>query len=184
MTHPENNPLTGTTADDCGPFFVHWRDVPGLTAEQTAELENEARDPWGPFQSDNFLLAQARRYQADNLLAAAFIGDIPRPPDAQNVQRWQENGDGRWYRQFAGTRRDPEGKPRPCECNDLDCDEMVTVAGIVGIAGVQFSDGTIHRWVDHVWLRDHAAPEDVRAVAAAMNEAADELDRIAGGDTR
>lgn len=173
MTHPENTSRS-RTAD------THWRDVPGLTAEQIAELENEAKDPC-PFLGggDDWLLAKARHHQADNLLAAAFIGDIPRPPDARNVLRWQDNGDGRWYREFAGTSREAEGEPRPCEC---DGNEMGTVAGTVGIAGVQFSDGTVHRWVEHVWLRGEAGPEDVRALAAALTEAADELDRIAGVD--
>ena len=107
------------------------------------------------------------------VITHALFPDIPPPPDATEVYRWDtdRNGDN-WHREFAGPTFIATGTPIECDCG---CGETDDTAGTVRIFGVQFADGTTHRIIDTVEIRDDADAADACALAAALLNAADHL---------
>jgi hypothetical protein len=59
--------------------------------------------PYGAHQAG--LLFTAREYVQQNA-AAALFADVPPPPDPGTLYPWENDGDGKWFRFFAGTARE------------------------------------------------------------------------------
>jgi hypothetical protein len=146
-----------TTHDDNA---TTWRDLADqLTPKQQATLERYERD----FANHNIpptaeLLAIARDSAQHNLSDQMFA-DLPMPGGVQLAEHWQPDGD-EWARAFDGTSR---------TVKDTD----------VWIVGEQRASGAINR-VIHVYLggTDDLHSDDARQLAAALVEAADEIDRL------
>ncbi|WP_460359274.1 hypothetical protein [Mycobacterium sp. ZZG] len=143
-----------------------WRDLAdALTAEQAAYLANWESHPEipptldGPPSPDHHaraLLFAARAYLTQNAAAALYADVVPPPEDGHHYP-WEHDGDGRWFRYFAGTTR---------KVGDIE----------VIISGLQGTDGMITRTIT-------ADFEDIDAVtarqlAAALIEAADEIEAL------
>ena len=146
-----------------------WRDLrDALTAEQIAHLEDWENHPEIPPRIDSSaqsaeqharaLLFSAREYVSQNA-AAAVYADVAPPPDEGKHYPWEHNGDGRWMRLFTGTDRK-------------------VGSTIVMINGMQHSDGAITRSICIDGETEELDPSAARQVAAAMIEAADELERL------
>ena len=141
---------TMTTPDDTAQT---WRDVANkLTAAQIAHLERlECDEP-------KTLLEMARQWAAKNMIAAVPIGDVAPPAGAVRTFAWQL--DGNWFRDFEGTTR--RGGPAR-----------------VQIFGRQQADGSTRRWIAvparQLDALDAAA---TRELAAALTDAADEIERL------
>ena len=136
-----------------------WRDIDGLTAEQTEQL---TRGHAHNLLTEAELLDTARDYATDNQLQAAMAG-IPTPAGAVSVNRWYDDGEL--------TTRDVYGKG--CNVGDVN----------VRIIGQQDSTGAT------VWHVEFDAVEgtvggvnagQVRELAETLTEAAEELDRLNG----
>lgn len=144
-----------------------WRDLAdALTPAQVSYLEQWESHPEVPPLADGgvrspedhaeSLLFSAREYISQNA-AAALYADVAPPADDGTYYPWEHIGDGRWTRFFTGTER---------EVGETT----------VRITGMQYADGTITRTIT-------AHCEDVdaataRLLAAALIEAADELERL------
>lgn len=132
-----------------------WRDVADqLTAEQIAQLEGLERD------EPQTLLEMARQWAAKNMTTGMPFGDVAPPDGAVRTFDWQL--DSTWFRDFEGTAR--RGGPAR-----------------VQICGRQQADGSTRRWIA-VHTRHLAAldPPSARELAAALSEAADEMERLSG----
>jgi hypothetical protein len=156
-----------------------WRDLADqLTPEQVdLLLEREsapdehaalAGSPERTFDRDK-LLAGARHYARDNL-AVAMIDNIPEPAGAVEVTEWADPDSPGAFRLFYGATRTVE--------LDDGADINVTVLG------TQATDGSVD---EHGILIDGGSDDTItthegRRLAAALVEAADEVDRLAAGD--
>jgi hypothetical protein len=158
--------MVNQTSDDA----TTWRDLAdALTPHQIAYLENwESRPDLPPradgsarpsAQHERALLFTAREYSGQNA-AAALYADIAPPPEVGQHYPWEHFGDGTWTRFFVGTTR------------------KVGSAEVM-ITGLQSSDGSIERSIGVDGASDSLDASNARTLAAALLEAADELDRLA-----
>jgi hypothetical protein len=130
-----------------------WRDVADqLTAEQIAQLERiESDEP-------QTLLEMAREWAANNITAAVPLDDVAPPAGAVRTFHWQL--DSNWFRDFEGT------KHRGGQAH-------------VQIYGRQQADGSTRRWIAvHTRHLDGLDAAAARELAAALTEAADEIQRL------
>lgn len=148
-----------------------WRDLrDALTPSQVAYLENWESHPELPPLADGgspspedharALLFSAREYVSQNA-AAALYADVAPPPEDGEHYHWEHDGDGKWFRFFAGSTR---------EVGDTT----------VMINGLQSADGTITRSISIDGDSEGLDAARARAIAAAVLDAADELDRLEG----
>lgn len=155
-----------TTHDDNA---TTWRDLAdALTPPQIAYLENWENHPEIPPMADGSappaeqhalgLLFAAREYVGHNA-AAALYADVAPPPDDGQHHHWQHDGDGKWSRFFTGSTR---------EVGDTT----------VIISGFQDSSGTITRSITVDGDAEDLDAAQAREVAAALLDAAAELDRL------
>lgn len=145
-----------------------WRDLADqLTPKQTkklAELEQRCRLPSG--QKNEALLAGARKFAQENLVAQVVFGHLTHPEGATTVYPGGERTDGQgWSREFTGTKR--------------------KVCGVqVLIEGTQFAEGRSVReiYVTVSELGETAMSnldaDGARLLASKLIEAADELERL------
>lgn len=143
-----------TTSDDTA---RSWRDLAdALTAAQITQLERLERD------EPQALLKTAQQWAAENTTAAERFDEVAPPASAVRTFGWQR--DGTWFRDFAGTMR-PAGQAR------------------VQVFGRQRADGSVRRWITvhtrHLDALDAAA---ARTLAAALTDAADEIERLSVDD--
>lgn len=109
-----------------------WHDLADqLTADQRALLD--AMDDDGLL-DDGLLLSLARKHAADNLAAALL--DVPAPPDATEVDEWDDADSPNGYRCFRAAER-IIGR------GDLSWSRDI----MVGVRGVQYVDGRVERTV-------------------------------------
>jgi hypothetical protein len=153
-----------------------WRDMADqLTPEQAEWLEERERDPDSLVRAtgnpdhrvdDDSLLFSARRYAGNNL-AAAMIGDVPAPAGAVKLCEWGDPDTQDAFRLFWGATRSVK----------LDDDTEIDVI----IRGTQSADGTVeeHGILIEGGSDDVMTTGDVRRLAAALLEAADDIDRSA-----
>jgi preprotein translocase subunit SecD len=133
-----------------------WREVADrLTPEQAARFEIQQRSGDDP---------AAMRAMADELAAAnataAMSGQIAAPPDATRLYGWQSHGERTW-REFDGSTRQ-------------------VGSAVVRVRGQQFADGGCERWISVSATHDEEfQAEQARELAAALQAAADEADRLA-----
>lgn len=154
-----------TTPDDTART---WRSLSDeLTPEQVEKIaEAEKQSPLPDAEKAATLLEWARGWAQRNLDDHLMFGHLAAPADATAVYHCGERTDGRgWSREFCGTAR--------------------RVAGVsLDIEGTQFADGAVERMltvsVDD--LPDSIGgvldTDQARQLAAALIEAADELDRL------
>jgi hypothetical protein len=138
-----------TTSDDTAQT---WRDLAGqLTAAQITQLERlECDDPQ--------TLQKARQWAAKNMAASASFNDVAPPAGAVRTFGWQR--DSNWFRDFEGTKR-CAGQAR------------------VHVFGRQQADGSTRRWIAVYTRRlDALNASAARDLAAALNDAADEIERL------
>lgn len=149
-----------------------WRQLAdALTPDQITYIENWESRPDEPPNADGSprsyddhqrgLLYTAREFVGQNAAAALFADVAPPPEDGQHYH-WEHGGDGQWTRYFAGTVRD------------------IDKAAVI-INGFQSSDGTITRSICVDGETDDLDAAKARRIAAALIEAADELERLANG---
>jgi len=141
---------TMTTSDDTART---WRDLANqLTADQVRQLERlERHEP-------QTLLDMARQWATKNTDAAAGFDDIAPPDGAVRIFGWQR--DGNWFRDFEGTVR-RSGQAR------------------IHIFGRQQADGSARRWIGlHTRRLDAIDATTARGLAAALTDAADEIERL------
>ena len=130
-----------------------WREVADqLTAAQIAQLERLERD------EPQTLLEMARQWAANNTIAAVPLDDVAPPAGAVRTFAWQL--DSNWFRDFEGTTRHAR-------------------QARVQICGRQQADGSTRRWIA-VRTRhlDALEPAAARELAAALTDAADEIERL------
>lgn len=153
-----------TTHDDNA---TTWRDLTDqLTPEQVEKLSAAEKCSGLPdAEKAETLLEWARDHAEQNLRDQVMFGHLERPEGATQVYGCGERSDGRFSREFVGTARKVNG---------------VTVT----IDGAQFADGTAERMLN-VGVDDLAEGpggvldgDQARQLAAALVEAADELDRL------
>ena len=140
-----------TTSDDS--TAQTWRDVTDqLSAAQIAELERLEHD------EPQTLLEMARQWAAKNVTAGMPFDTVAPPDGAVRTFDWQL--DSNWFRDFEGTSR-RGGRAR------------------VQIYGRQQADGSTRRWIGvqtrHLDALDAAT---ARELAAALTDAADEIERL------
>ncbi len=131
-----------------------WRDVADqLTAAQIAQLERLEHD------EPQTLLTMAREWAAKNVSAEMPFDDVAPPDGAVRTFHWQLDSD--WFRDFEGTTR---------RCGQAR----------VEICGRQQADGSTRRWIMvHSRYLNALDAVAARELAAALTEAADEIDRLA-----
>ena len=134
-----------------------------LTPEQIAILEDPERhrQDYGTPWSDSELLDIARRYARRNITDEVLFGHIAPPADATRTNGWWRDRHDNWTRGFHGTQRAVD-------------DVFVRV----GIFGTQSADGSVttrHIRVHTIHEFDAAG---ARRLAAAILDAADELDEL------
>jgi len=136
-----------------------WRDLSDqLTPAQILELQREERTGCSP----GALRWQARQY-AQAALGDILQGDIDAPADATEVHEWETgyHEDGSWSRTFKGTCRK-------------------AAAFTAEVFGVQNQDGSTTREVHVCGGEDFLNSAQTRELAAALLEAADEVEQSAG----
>jgi hypothetical protein len=151
----------GIPADDLDRLIAatipDWRTVEGLTDEQTARLTA------GTHMKPDELLDIARDYAAQNQLQAA-LADIPAPPGAISAGAWWQ-----WH---------DEAATRTVYGNRWEVGNAVIV-----VMGEQSADGAA-RWQIEVQAVDGTNGDitaaQARELAAALVQAAQELDRLTG----
>ena len=140
---------------------VHsWRDLADqLTIEQINQLERYERESPDPAKIAAGLLDLARQHACDNL-TDTLMAHVPTPAGAVKVWPWQKGTRGVQRREFDGTTRRVKG-------------------ATVCIGGRQHASGTAERWIA-VECRDLDAitAGQARRLAAALNEAADEIEGL------
>lgn len=161
--------VIGWHASDCPESGVAppqtWRDLSeALTPQQVAYLENWDANPIPGIgvadgQHEQALLRTAHEFIASNAAAVRFAHIAPPPEDGHHYP-WSDEYDGSWSRSFVGTTRE-------------------VGAGKVVIHGIQTSDGKITRSITADC--EDLTPSDAALVAAALIEAAAEVDRLAQG---
>jgi hypothetical protein len=125
----------------------------------------------GPRRSGRSRRASPRgspRAAAKNLRDNAQFGHLPEPEGARKLWYWEDDGAGNWSRRFDGTRRGVGLDQTGVFANRVDVD----------LDGVQHSDGSIVRAITVYSKDSEITAEQARSVAAALTEAADELDRL------
>lgn len=147
------NTNTGTT----------WRDLAGeLTPAQVDSLTRNERKYGHMAGWSQLLLERARDHAQRNKIDRERFGHLPAPAGAVTIEHWevdQIEGDG-WRRHFEGSN---------WQVGDLDA----------SIIGTQCADGRIERAVRiESDCKDFDAGQ-LRLIAAALCEAAEELDRHA-----
>jgi hypothetical protein len=131
-----------------------WRDVADeLTAKERASLERLERETQGRAPAE-LLLDLARRGIAGRLADMAYC-DVPAPAHATWVGQWEEHVELGWSRSLVW--REYRG---------------------VAIDGNQQCDGTVVRGVSVYVEGERFTSAEARELAAALSEAADELDRL------
>ena len=159
-----------TTHDD---DETTWRDLTDqLTPEQVRRFEHHERLALNSIDSGHNphettediargFLTEAR-WEAEQNLTDAMIS-VPLPPGAESAEHWEDGADG-WTRMLHGPSRSVEG-----------------FDAAVYRTGVQTREGSV-TWslYVHVADSDDMAPAQVRQLAAALIEAADELERLGG----
>ncbi len=137
-----------------------WRDLADqLTPAQIAEIEYCEREgtPPGIANPSNHL--NHARKLAELNIARAMFADIAPPADAVGeVDDWMDWDDEVYHRMFTS---------------------WTHAAGDVSIVGWQFSDGRVEREILDCGGDEPMAAAQARVRAAALIEAADELDRLA-----
>jgi hypothetical protein len=130
-----------------------WRDLADqLTAGQITQLEGLELD------EPQTLLEKARQWAAKNTTAAAPFDDVAPPAGAVRTFGWHLDSD--WFRDFEGTTR-RAGQAR------------------VHIFGRQQADGLARRWIAvHTRHLDALDAAGARGLAAALNDAADEIEQL------
>jgi hypothetical protein len=149
--------MTNTTHDENA---THWRDLADqLTREQIAALEREGREGANSPYTPGSLRFEARQYAIGNM-GTALLGPVAPPVDAIRVYEWETGytEDGAWSRTFDGA------------------DHKIGDATL-RVWGVQYGDGTTKREINVV-ADDLVDAAGARRLAAALIEAADELDRL------
>lgn len=158
--------MTTTHDDDA----TTWRDLAdALTPEQRAYIEDWERHPEIPPMADGSapdperhaaaLLFRAREYVGQNAAAVLYADVTPPPEDGQHYP-WEHDGDGKWTRFFMGTTR------------------KVGDDSAVSIMGNQSVDGNIERTINIDGSDEGLDAATARQLAAALIEAADELERL------
>jgi hypothetical protein len=139
-----------TTPDDTAQT---WRDLADqLTPAQIAQLERLEHD------EPKVLLEMARQWAAEKMTDAVPCDDVAPPAGAVRTFAWQR--DGNWFRDFEGTTRGG-GQAR------------------VHICGRQQADGSLRRWITvRARYLDALDASAARELAAALTDAADELERL------
>jgi hypothetical protein len=123
-----------------------------LTGAQIAHLERLERD------EPQTLLEMARQWAAQNMTAAAPFDHVAPPSGAVRTFDWQL--DGNWFRDFEGTTR----RAGPAR---------------VQIYGRQHADGSTRWWIAvHARHLDALEAAATRELAAALTDAADEVERL------
>jgi hypothetical protein len=157
-----------TTHDDTA---TTWRDLADqltpeqiqmLTDREADEVANEVKWRGDGNWLAKWLVAQARDCAQTNLTERLHFGHLPRPADAVAVYAVVELGDGiEWSRVFAGTKR---------EVGDVS----------VRINGTQYAElsVTVDRPFTDCGILEPSAARDL---AAALIEAADEMERRSEG---
>jgi len=143
-----------------------WRDLADqLTIEQINQLERYERESPDPTEIAAGLLDLAREHARDNL-ADMFMAHVPTPAGAVKVWPWQKGTHGVQRREFDGTTRRVKG-------------------ATVYIGGRQHANGTAERWIA-VECRelDAITAGQARRLAAALNEAADEIEALSTAEAR
>ena len=155
-----------TTHDDNA---TTWRDLADqLTPKQIEHSEEFERQALGdPDDVAALLLDEVREHARKNLRDQMVFGHLAAPIDATRIWHWGQDDNGDWSRDFAGTDRAFTG---------FD----------VTISGIQNADGSTNRSAE-IYSNDGArrfSADELRAAAALLIEAADELDRLAGTESR
>ncbi|SBS79254.1 conserved hypothetical protein [uncultured Mycobacterium sp.] len=141
---------------------ITWRDIADqLTPDQVEKLttlESTSRSPADEVAEG--LLEAARETAAANVVNSVIFGDVERPSDARRFCVFSDEmvEDGVWTRSFDGTQR---------KVADVE----------VYISGLQYADGRVERTIG-IEARDEYDSETARRLAAALLEAADEVDRL------
>ena len=142
-----------------------WRDLADqLTAQPVEQLEKiEAHDP-DPGER-GWMVAEARELAERNVVTAERFGHLGTPAGAAVIYAADQDADGRWSREFTGSRR--------------------RVAGVeVVVSGLQLEDGAVIRCLnldtDGLAGSEHSSltGSQARELARALMAAADELERI------
>jgi len=143
-----------------------WRDLTNeLTLEQVRALERIERDALGrgaPGEQVAASLLDHARYHAQlNLRDTTMFGHLPTPACARFLDHFEDEGTGSFSRRFDGT--------------VWDIDDIR-----VEVIGVQHDDGTVERAV--CINGEELTGGQARELAAALIEAADEIDAAAEGN--
>jgi hypothetical protein len=166
--------MTNATPNTPEDSATAWRDLRDqLTGEQIARFEELERDPNQLVRSTRNprlrwtreALLESARLAASNNLAGAMYADMERPGGSVVVLGWESGTDSRYFR----------GTSWVIERNNRETDMCVDVVG------TQYGDGRVERFVG--LDDDDMSVEQARALAAALLEAADEIDRFAGNQT-
>ncbi len=141
---------------------INWRDFTGLTTEQTAAMEEHERMFLGHHpQADAILVEQAEYMAACNRIDADYAHVAV--PVGAHADRWvRENGE--WSRSLEWAQ-----VPTTVAAVDLYIDGRQKLDGSHTSQVSLYSDGT------------HLSGEQARALAAALVQAADDLDLLDGG---
>lgn len=151
-----------------------WRDYEKqLTNFQLAwirDFENRyPADLDGGAARDSVLLDYARSHAEQNRVDQTKFRHIPTPVGVRHVGHWEDDGTGRWSRGFDSCKEWVIRIPGAMKGSDR---------ADVDIAGSQYEDGTI-TWQIYVYADSAVYNADqARQLAAALLEAADELDQL------
>lgn len=138
-----------------------WRDLADqLTPEQVAEIEYCERHQIPPgIASEQTRINHARALIRSNL-AQAFCADMPAPADAIDTpSEWIEWDDQHYERVYTAHQSAVNGAS-------------------ITVVGYQRSDGSYHRGIYVDGTLENLDSGTARTLAAALTEAADQLDRL------
>ena len=146
-----------TTGDNA----TTWRDLADqLTPEQVAELDYCEREQIPPGAATPLGHLNHARKLAELNIARAMFADIAAPAEAiGDVDDWMDWDDAVYQRMFTAW------------SHHVD-------AVSVDVLGMQFSTGHIERWIVDTGRDDPMTAGQARQRAAALLDAADELDRL------
>lgn len=140
-----------------------WRDLADeLTPQQVEDFAyRETVIEPGPDRTALFL-QQARRHVEGNRIDRERFGHVPAPAGARRVWHWEvDRQEGGWHREFEGR-------------------EWKVAAVSLFVQGRQFPDATVHAEVTLDATAAILGAEELRALAAVLCEAAQELEGGAG----
>ena len=140
-----------------------------LKAEQIDELTAEERSMWAQVvnalrPTPEELAARLLECAHDLAQANTLFAHVERPADATRTLEWTSDQDDVWSRTFEGTLR------------AVDTAETGHPAKVL-TGGVQFSDATVTRSIT-VTANEGLTAGEARELAAALLEAADEIERL------